>query len=115
MFSIRSLALSALTLFTIIPAAHAQLNLDSGCCDRVVTLAICHDTRDIKDEGLSVIIHSGGFTGLTSAAISHDTIAGAMPMGNVPVSRVEDEKDHAGLILYTGDKFRLVINENMKG
>ena len=88
----------------------AAVSMDNGgCCDRLVTEVVCHDTNGYRDAGLSITIQSGGFAGLTTATVSEMTIAGPVAVSTMIVSR-SDSARHPGLIAYSGEKFRLLIN-----
>ncbi len=85
-------------------AGSAEVAMEDGCCDRMITEVVCHGNRDA---GLAITIYSGGFAGITTAIISDITIAGKLPLGTIVVSRDERTK---GMVAYRGNKFILLIN-----
>jgi hypothetical protein len=102
----KSLILSVLAL--ALPFA-AQAEMVAP--DQLVTVAICHENNHLPN-GLSVVIRSGGFAGLTTATITDRINIGPVETLETIVVRRKPVPAHvmgAG-ITYLGKQFSLHIN-----
>lgn len=78
--------------------------------DRIYTIVSCYQTG-IADAGVMVSIQSGGFTGLTTAHVSEQSIMGPRPVGQVVVRETSINRPNKPTV-YSGESLELVIYTN---
>lgn len=98
-----SFAIAALLALSA-TAAHAEISYP----DQQYTVLQCNDTHHLMDAGLSVVIKSGGFAGITLAEVSEETFHGPMEIGTVGVRSVPQTQSVAPVV-YEGSDFELAI------